>query len=52
MRILTKDENMLAMSFPSYYIKPPSHKLVVHMAGNAVPPEAMYQIISALKAQA
>ncbi|QLJ60258.1 DNA cytosine methyltransferase [Serratia marcescens] len=52
MRILTKDENMLAMSFPSDYIKPPSHKLVVHMAGNAVPPEAMYQIICALKARA
>lgn len=52
MRILTKEENMLAMSFPADYITPPSHKLTVHMAGNAVPPEAMYQIISALKSQA
>ncbi|MBI6181113.1 DNA cytosine methyltransferase [Serratia proteamaculans] len=52
MRILTKEENMLAMSFPADYIKPPSHKLTVHMAGNAVPPEAMYQMVKALKEQA
>ncbi|MGP3131693.1 DNA cytosine methyltransferase [Serratia marcescens] len=52
MRILTKEENMLAMSFPADYITPPSHKLTVHMAGNAVPPEAMFQIIKALKEQA
>lgn len=51
MRILTKEENMLAMSFPADYITPPSHKLTVHMAGNAVPPEAMFQIINALKEQ-
>jgi len=52
MRILTKEENMLAMSFPADYIKPPSHKLTVHMAGNAVPPEAMYQMVKSLKEQA
>ncbi|MGO4746508.1 DNA cytosine methyltransferase [Serratia quinivorans] len=52
MRILTKEENMLAMSFPADYIKPPSHKLTVHMAGNAVPPKAMCEIITALEAQA
>ncbi|ENZ5479352.1 DNA cytosine methyltransferase [Serratia marcescens] len=52
MRILTKEENMLAMSFPADYITPPSHKLTVHMAGNAVPPEAMYQMVKALKEQA
>jgi len=43
---------MLAMSFPADYIKPPSHKLTVHMAGNAVPPEAMYQMVKSLKEQA
>lgn len=52
MRMLNKDENMLAMSFPDDYIKPPSHKLCVHMAGNAVPPKAMCEIITALEAQA
>jgi DNA (cytosine-5)-methyltransferase 1 len=52
MRILTKEENMLAMSFPADYIKPSSHKLTVHMAGNAVPPKAMCEIITALEAQA
>ncbi|BEM96475.1 MULTISPECIES: DNA cytosine methyltransferase [Serratia] len=52
MRILTRDENMLAMTFPEDYIKPPSHKLCVHMGGNAVPPKAMFEIITALEAQA
>lgn len=52
MRILTKDENMLAMSFPSDYIKPASHKLTVHMAGNAVPPKAMCEIIKSMRESA
>ena len=51
MRILTRDENMLAMTFPEDYIKPPSHKLCVHMAGNAVPPKAMFEMITAMEAQ-
>jgi DNA (cytosine-5)-methyltransferase 1 len=52
MRMITKEENMLAMSFPADYISPTSHKLTVHMGGNAVPPEAMYQMVKALKEQA
>ncbi|MFS7187710.1 DNA cytosine methyltransferase [Serratia proteamaculans] len=52
MRILTKEENMLAMSFPAEYIKPASHKLTVHMAGNAVPPKAMCEIFTAISTQA
>ncbi|MGE6472800.1 DNA cytosine methyltransferase [Serratia proteamaculans] len=52
MRMINDDEVMAGMSFPANYIKPPSHKLTVHMAGNAVPPEAMYQMVKALKEQA
>lgn len=51
MRMINDDEVMTGMSFPAEYIKPPSHKLCVHMAGNAVPPEAMYQMVKALKEQ-
>ena len=52
MRMINDEEVMAGMSFPADYIKPPSHKLCVHMAGNAVPPEAMYQMVKALKEQA
>lgn len=52
MRMINDKEVMAGMSFPTNYIKPPSHKLCVHMAGNAVPPEAMYQMVKALKEQA
>ncbi|CNL74339.1 C-5 cytosine-specific DNA methylase [Yersinia aldovae ATCC 35236] len=52
MRMIDADENMLAMSFPSSYIRPRTHKLTVHMAGNAVPPLAMKEIIDALMVQA
>lgn len=51
MRMINDDEVMAGMSFPTNYIKPPSHKLTVHMAGNAVPPLAMYEVINALKSQ-
>ncbi|KHT18075.1 DNA cytosine methyltransferase [Pectobacterium carotovorum] len=52
MRMLTKHEVMAAMSFPDGYITPDSHRLTVHMAGNAVPPVAMMRVIKAVSAQA
>lgn len=48
MRMLTADENLLAMSFPASTKRPSSHRLTVHMAGNAVPPVAGKRIIQAL----
>ncbi|WP_270832633.1 DNA cytosine methyltransferase [Aeromonas sp. QDB22] len=48
MRILTAEENLLAMSFPSTIKRPEQHKITVHMAGNAVPPLAGQRIIEAL----
>jgi DNA (cytosine-5)-methyltransferase 1 len=51
MRMLSADENMRAMSFPDNYIRPSSHQLTVHMAGNAVPPKAMCEIIQCCRAQ-
>ncbi|WP_447651032.1 DNA cytosine methyltransferase [Pseudomonas abietaniphila] len=52
MRMLTADENLLAMSFPANTKRPDSHRLTVHMAGNAVPPLAGQRVIEALKAAA
>ena len=52
MRMLTADENLLAMSFPAGTKRPASHRLTVHMAGNAVPPVAGKRIIQALLAAA
>lgn len=52
MRMLTADENLLAMSFPADTLRPANHRLTVHMAGNAVPPLAGARIIEALKAAA
>lgn len=51
MRMLTADENLLAMSFPADIKRPASHKLTVHMAGNAVPPLAAQRIIEQLQVQ-
>lgn len=48
MRMLTADENLLAMSFPADTLRPPNHRLTVHMAGNAVPPVAGMRIIQSL----
>ena len=48
MRMLTADENLLAMSFPVGTKRPDNHRLTVHMAGNAVPPVAGQRIIQAL----
>ncbi|MCF5838770.1 DNA cytosine methyltransferase [Aeromonas veronii] len=52
MRMLTADENLLAMSFPADLKRPKNHRLTVHMAGNAVPPMAARHIIEAVKAAA
>ena len=52
MRMLTADENLLAMSFPVGTKRPANHRLTVHMAGNAVPPVAGQRIIQALLAAA
>lgn len=48
MRMLTAEENLLAMSFPRDIQRPDNHRLTVHMAGNAVPPLAGQRIIEAL----
>ncbi|MGY2186158.1 DNA cytosine methyltransferase [Pseudomonas sp. SDO5591_S426] len=48
MRMLTANENLLAMSFPASTKRPENHRLTVHMAGNAVPPLAGQRIIEAL----
>jgi len=52
MRMLSAEENLLAMSFPSDTKRPDNHRLTVHMAGNAVPPVAGKHIIQALLAAA
>ncbi|MCP1487959.1 DNA (cytosine-5)-methyltransferase 1 [Pseudomonas fluorescens] len=49
MRMLTADEVLAAQTFPSSTLRPDSHRLTVHMAGNAVPPRAAKAIIQALK---
>lgn len=46
MRMLTVDECRSAMTFPSDYILPKSHKLAVHMLGNAVPPLAVQKLLT------
>ncbi|AEX53136.1 C-5 cytosine-specific DNA methylase family protein [Rahnella aquatilis CIP 78.65 = ATCC 33071] len=51
MRMISVDEVMAAMSFPKDYHRPKTSKMAVHMAGNAVPPQAMAQIITALNQQ-
>lgn len=48
MRMLTADENLAAMSFPLGTKRPVSHRLTVHLAGNAVPPVAAARVIEAL----
>lgn len=48
MRMLTAEENLLAMSFPRDIKRPDNHRLTVHMAGNAVPPLAGQRIIESL----
>ncbi len=50
MRMLTKDENRAAMSFPPNFILPEQHHAAVHMLGNAVAPKQACAVIQALKA--
>lgn len=52
MRMLTANENLLAMSFPEDTRRPDNHRLTVHMAGNAVPPLAAARVIEALRGAA
>lgn len=47
MRMLSADENLRAMSFAFDVKRPKSHRLTVHMAGNAVPPLAAKHVIEA-----
>lgn len=49
MRMLSADEALAAMSFPDDTKRPPSHRLTMHLAGNAVAPLAAKRIIEALK---
>lgn len=52
MRMLTADENLLAMSFPADTQRPDNHRLTVNLAGNAVPPVAAARILQAVEARA
>lgn len=47
MRMLSAAEVLAAMSFPETTLRPDNHRLTVHMAGNAVPPVAAREVISA-----
>lgn len=49
MRMLTADECLAAQSFPADTQRPDSHRLTVHLAGNAMPPAAAQQILLAIK---
>ncbi|CAK9889239.1 hypothetical protein PS652_02068 [Pseudomonas fluorescens] len=48
MRMLSADEALAAMSFSADTLRPDSHRLTMHMAGNAVPPLAGKRVIKAL----
>lgn len=50
MRMLSRDENRAAMGFPAHYQLPPTHKLAVHMLGNAVPPPLARDFVAAVAA--
>lgn len=52
MRMLSRWECRAAMSFPDTYQLPDNHRLAVHLMGNAVCPEPVRQIISAVRAAA
>lgn len=49
MRMLSRWEVRAAMSFPDSYQLPDSHRLSVHLMGNAVCPEPVSRIITAVK---
>lgn len=48
MRMLSANEALAAQSFPADTLRPDSHRLTMHMAGNAVPPLAGQRVIQAL----
>jgi len=48
MRMISANEALAAQSFPKTTKRPDSHRLTLHMAGNAVPPLAGQKIIEAL----
>nr|WP_282104054.1 DNA cytosine methyltransferase [Marinobacter alexandrii] len=52
MRMFSRFECRDAMSFPDTYQLPDNHRLAVHLMGNAVCPEPVNQIISAVRAAA
>lgn len=52
MRMFTKFECRDAMSFPEDYQLPDNHRLAVHLLGNAVCPEPVKQILTAVEAAA
>ncbi|WP_460044186.1 DNA cytosine methyltransferase [Pseudomonas sp. S2_H01] len=52
MRMLSANEALAAQTFPADLLRPDSHRLTVHMAGNAVPPLAGQRVIEALMAAA
>lgn len=52
MRMLSRFECRDAMSFPDTYQLPDNHRLAVHLMGNAVCPEPVRQIITAVRAAA
>lgn len=52
MRMLSADEALAAQTFPPDTKRPTSHRLTMHMTGNAVPPKMAKRFINALKAAA
>lgn len=52
MRMLNRFECRAAMSFPDSYKLPDNHRLAVHLMGNAVCPEPVRRLITAVKAAA
>lgn len=52
MRMLTVPEARRAMTFPESYVLPDNNRLAMHLLGNAVPPLAAREVITALRASA
>ncbi len=49
MRMVTGDECLAAMTFPSGTKRPADERLTIHLAGNAVPPLAAQRVLEAVK---
>lgn len=52
MRMLTAPEYRDAMGFPSCYKLPANRSQAIHLLGNAVPPKAAQELVTAIMAQA